>query len=599
MLLPFNVDRPERRTPVCTYTLMALNVVVYLATILHANILLPGERAAWREQSGQSESLSLQFPARHRAAQTLDFSMPMTRRGQSESLPAPDPNAPQTAPYQSAPDGTSPDGSATGVATDGSAPDGESAYSSAANKERDTMSRLQEIAAKMKIGTATQDEVIEAETIQWRAEHADDWFTLDPHPSIFKWLAYWVGAPSFIGFFTSMFLHGGFDHILGNMLFLWIFGRALEEALGPVVFSAAYMVCGIASTLLFHIATVAFSPSSEMIPFMGASGAIMGLLGLFAPRFYRTPVRIFYTTWMGFRVLYIGAAVLGFMLTRVMGTPGATLAFLIVLGGMVLYGEEDFWNEFRWPAMYAITLYIAWNDLLPVAIELYTGGSLDGTAHWAHIGGFLCGVIYAFLVGLTGEGKTEYLATDAQAALEKKHGSTALEHAQALLKHKPGDAAALRLMAQAYDTKRDKENALANWRASFDASLKAGDRDTACATYLQTLAKHPDYLPPANTLLTIGATLMRSGQHLDAAQTLTKVYVSYPEAPESEVALLRNAQLYLQQMNDPATAQRLLQALLQRYPNTQWKTQAENGLKVAQAQLNLEAPAAPSVPRKL
>ena len=396
-----------------------------------------------------------------------------------------------------------------------------------------------------------------------------------------------------------MFLHGGFDHILGNMLFLWIFGRALEDVLGPLIYLAAYLVCGIASTLLFHIATVAFSPSSEMIPFMGASGAIMGLLGLFAPRFYRTPVRIFYTTWLGFRVLYIAAPVLGFILTRVVGTPGATLGLLIVLGAMILYGEEDFWDEFRLPAMYAITAYIAWNDLLPVAMELYLGRSLSSTAHWAHIGGFGCGVIYAFLVGLTGEGKTEYLATDAQAALEKSYGSTALEHAQALLKHKPGDADALRLMAQAYDTKRDKENALANWRASFEASMKAGDRDAACKTYLQTLAKHPDYLPPANTLLTLGANLSRNGQHLDAAQTLAKVYVSYPESPESEVALLRNAQLYMQQMNDPATAQRLLQALLQRYPNTQWKTQAENGLKLAQAKINLEAPAAQSLPRKL
>ena len=73
-----------------------------------------------------------------------------------------------------------------------------------------------------------------------------------------------------------MFLHGGFMHLIGNMLFLWIFGNNIEDVLGPVKFIIFYLVAGLAANFLF----VLFSPNSD-IPLVGASGAIAGVLGAY------------------------------------------------------------------------------------------------------------------------------------------------------------------------------------------------------------------------------------------------------------------------------------------------------------------------------
>jgi membrane associated rhomboid family serine protease len=80
---------------------------------------------------------------------------------------------------------------------------------------------------------------------------------------------------------TSMFMHGGIAHLFGNMLFLWIFGDNLEHTMGHVRYTIFYLVCGILASLAHVITTVMFSSdaSSLLIPSLGASGAISGVLG--------------------------------------------------------------------------------------------------------------------------------------------------------------------------------------------------------------------------------------------------------------------------------------------------------------------------------
>lgn len=85
----------------------------------------------------------------------------------------------------------------------------------------------------------------------------------------------------YITLLTSMFMHGGLAHIFGNMLFLWIFGDNLEDRLGHVRYFGFYIVCGVLASLAHVLTTVAFSsdPSELLIPSLGASGAISGVLG--------------------------------------------------------------------------------------------------------------------------------------------------------------------------------------------------------------------------------------------------------------------------------------------------------------------------------
>jgi len=85
----------------------------------------------------------------------------------------------------------------------------------------------------------------------------------------------------YLTLFTSMFMHGGIAHIAGNMLFLWIFGDNIEDRLGHVRYLLFYLVCGIAASLAHVFTTAAFATdqSSMLVPSLGASGAISGVLG--------------------------------------------------------------------------------------------------------------------------------------------------------------------------------------------------------------------------------------------------------------------------------------------------------------------------------
>jgi membrane associated rhomboid family serine protease len=146
--------------------------------------------------------------------------------------------------------------------------------------------------------------------------------------------------------FVAMFLHGGWLHIGGNMLFLWIFGNNVEDRLGRIAFVVFYLLGGLAATGL----QLAFDPNST-VPNLGASGAIAAILGAYAVMFPRARV---YTL------------VIFFFITAV------ELPALVVLGGWFV-------------------------------LQLFSGvGSLGtdvngGVAYWAHVGGFVFGMAAAWL----------------------------------------------------------------------------------------------------------------------------------------------------------------------------------------------------------
>jgi len=88
-------------------------------------------------------------------------------------------------------------------------------------------------------------------------------------------------VPLYFTLITSMFMHGGIAHIAGNMLFLWIFGDQIEDRLGHIRYAIFYLVCGVLASLahVFATAALAGNDQSMMIPSLGASGAISGVLG--------------------------------------------------------------------------------------------------------------------------------------------------------------------------------------------------------------------------------------------------------------------------------------------------------------------------------
>ncbi|MGE0660549.1 MAG: rhomboid family intramembrane serine protease [Reyranellaceae bacterium] len=138
---------------------------------------------------------------------------------------------------------------------------------------------------------------------------------------------------------TSMFLHGDFMHIIGNMLFLWIFGNNIEEAFGRVKFAVFYVLCGAAAAV-----TQGFTSTASGVPMIGASGAISGVLGAYI-------------------LMY----------------PHARVRVLIMLGIITVVHMRAYVALGLWFGLQLLNAV-----LTPVSEE-------GGVAFWAHVGGFVAG----------------------------------------------------------------------------------------------------------------------------------------------------------------------------------------------------------------
>jgi membrane associated rhomboid family serine protease len=192
--------------------------------------------------------------------------------------------------------------------------------------------------------------------------------------------------PSVFTLFTSMFLHGGWLHLAGNMLFLWIFGDNVEHRLGRLGYLAGYLATGAAATLFFAL----FVPDSQ-IPLVGASGAISGVLGCYFLWFPRNKVKTF------------------------------VFLFPILM------------HTFYLPARLVLGFYLVIDNLVPFLIN---SGQGVGVAHGAHIGGFGAGLALAFGADLW---LTRSRSPKGTSTRRKEAGSGSLTDGQAvareILKH--------------------------------------------------------------------------------------------------------------------------------------------------------------------
>jgi membrane associated rhomboid family serine protease len=159
--------------------------------------------------------------------------------------------------------------------------------------------------------------------------------------------AHAVGFPaaSLWPFVTSMFLHGGFLHILANMWTLWIFGDNVEDRMGPLRYLAFYLLCGIASGLLHWVTHL-----DSTLPTIGASGAIAGVLGAY--------LRLY---------------------------PRARIVTLVPVIIVPLF--------FELPAYFFLGFWFL-SQLLNGTFSIGGATAAEGVAWWAHVGGFLAGLAF-------------------------------------------------------------------------------------------------------------------------------------------------------------------------------------------------------------
>lgn len=264
----------------------------------------------------------------------------------------------------------------------------------------------------------------------------------------------WGLIPSQFGFLkilTSMFLHAGLLHLLGNMLFLWTVGANMEDRVGATEFSVLYIVSGVIAAL-FH--KIAF-PASET-PCIGASGAVSGIMGAFLINYYRTKIRGLFT--------------IGFF----------------------------YWRALSLPAYVILPFFF-----LKEIVEAQTSQSF-GVAHWAHIGGFVLGAGIMVVYRSTGllekvehfDDSPQYNAESIIGSLNKKdhigenHPDNRIVPYIRATRQSPRDAAAWLKLSRAYNQFGYQEDAARSYNQTVKLIVEDSQSQYVSATYHDLISKN-------------------------------------------------------------------------------------------------------------
>lgn len=393
----------------------------------------------------------------------------------------------------------------------------------------------------------------DAGALQAEMDNLSHQFEQMEHSTILGRYAFLPAHPTGISYLTANFLHGGWLHLLGNMWFLWLAGFILEENWGRVIYSVFYVIAG-AVALQFH----GWMYAHSFTPLLGASGAVAALMGAFLVRFPKLQIRMFWSM---------------FFLVR--GTFNAPAFLLLPLWGLseVFYGS------------------------------LF--GQASGVAHWAHVGGFLFGMVGALVIRYTG------LEHKASAAIEEKVGSwsaaPAVVKASELIEQSQFAEARTKLREHI----KAQPNAIDAYqilqKLSWRMNDPAGHQDASiklCQLHLQAQDKHSawnDYEEfrntggekfPAATWLEL-CRYLEEQANLDRAVTEYETLVAaYPNEKQSLLALIAAGRLSLKRLNRPAEALKFYQAAAASpIPHADWDTNIQNGIKQASEALQ-KVPAA-------
>ncbi len=305
---------------------------------------------------------------------------------------------------------------------------------------------------------------------------------------------------------SSLFLHGGWMHLLGNMYLLWLCGCSIEDIWGRPVYAVIYATSGLVACL----AHAAAFPESQA-PLVGASGAIAGLMGAFLVRLHATRIRFFYTFWIH-------------------------------------------WGTFYAPAWVMLPLWLVSQLFYAV---MYAEGS--PVAFWAHVGGFLFGAMAALFIKLTLleeaflapsiEQKTTLFAqspkvTSALQLIDRGKYREAIRPLQGAIGDNPDDVDALGLAAQAYMAIGNKRDAAEMYAQKVRGHLKRRDRDLAMDAYAELQACGQNISLTSRDCLALAPALVDAGHFGDAEALYTRVIDSQDDTAIKLRASIALADLY-------------------------------------------------------
>ena len=338
--------------------------------------------------------------------------------------------------------------------------------------------------------------------------------------SVLEQYAFIPAHPKAITYLTANFLHGGWMHLIGNMWFLWLAGFVLEDTWGRPLYSIFYLVAG-AAALQFH----AWANPGSIVPTLGASGAVAALMGAFLVRFPKMKIEMM---WI-------------FLFRR---------------------------YRFKAPAYTLLPLWLL--------MEVFYGslfGHLSGTAHWAHVGGFLFGAVAAFGLRYTGLEQKMNQAIEEQVSWQNdpeivqasdlvsgEQFDQALPILKEFLAKKPNSVDACSLLREVHLRKGDIPMYLAYTERLCGLHLAARQPQAAWQDYEEFLQRGGNKLPP-QTWLDVCRVAEQQGAFERALEEYQKLVAAYPSERQSLAAQLAAAKICLKRLNRPQDAMRLYEAV--------------------------------------
>jgi membrane associated rhomboid family serine protease len=354
-------------------------------------------------------------------------------------------------------------------------------------------------------------------------------FQLFPSPDLWRPLLLTPAAFSPVSMFTAPFVHLTPSHLGFNLVFLGLFGPPLERRLGSVLFLLLYLGAGLLAALL-HLSIALYFGVGLAQPASGASGAIAGLMGAYT----------------------------------------------------VLPVEEPESRERRalTGRKLMLALVVAWifGEVLQGSIDLIK--DVGEVAHWAHIGGFLFGLIIMVAMGQGMWGADQLLAEGRQLLRKGQYAEAerVLERAWSLQPHDPATVLSLARAKQAGgagDTARDM------LAAALEQEVRNGRPERVVPFYLEARTLAPRLRLSNEALYRIGNWLSEQGAWGEACAALERAAApgSAGASPLAPTALYRAAELTMTRLRQPDRAAVLLERLLREHPGSEWQSLAERSLR--------------------
>jgi membrane associated rhomboid family serine protease len=337
-------------------------------------------------------------------------------------------------------------------------------------------------------------------------------------------------APSLATAITHAFLHGSWFHLIGNLVYILIFGPPLEDRLGPAKFYAVFTLSAVAGVYTHTILTALYSPELLQYGVIGASGATSGILGAYLVRLYFSRVRIAYWIFMPFQ-----------------GVNRAGRTYVSIVFAVIF-----------------------WFILQGVRALMQFGTAGMGVAYSVHLGGFAAGIVLALCFKALGQARAEKHLVAARRHFDEADwfGAQA-EYAEYLALNRD-DVQARAGLARSFLAAGDKVRSRSHYADAVRLSLKRGERDTAEALFDEAMRHIPNFALAEDIHLDLACGMERTLKYRSAMHAYEQFVWKYPLSIETPFVLLRMALILEKRFSRPAEAFSCYSRLVTEYASDQW-----------------------------